>query len=89
MIIYRFRLTSEDHEDFLREIEIQPIQTFLDFHKAIETCANLENARMLSFIPQIINSKSSRNSHLRSRRNRSGNMMTISTRSLRKSMFLT
>jgi hypothetical protein len=43
MIIYRFRLTSEDYEDFLREIEIQPTQTFLDFHQAILTCANLEN----------------------------------------------
>jgi len=43
MIIYRFRLTSEDHEDFLREIEIQPMQTFLDFHQAILTCAKLEN----------------------------------------------
>jgi hypothetical protein len=43
MIIYRFRLTSEDHEDFLREIEIQPVQTFLDFHKVILSCANLED----------------------------------------------
>ena len=43
MIIYRFRLTSEDHEDFLREIEIQPTQSFLDFHNAILKCANLDN----------------------------------------------
>ncbi|MCX6248608.1 MAG: hypothetical protein NTW10_12865 [Bacteroidetes bacterium] len=43
MIIYRFRLTSEDHEDFLREIEIQPVQNFLDFHYAIVSCANLDN----------------------------------------------
>ena len=42
MIIYRFRLTSEDHEDFLREIEIQPTQTFLDFHEIVVNCANLE-----------------------------------------------
>jgi hypothetical protein len=42
MIIYRFRLTSEDHDDFLREIEIQPVQTFLDFHMAIISCTNLE-----------------------------------------------
>jgi hypothetical protein len=42
MIIYRFRLTSEDHDDFLREIEIQPGQTFLDFHHAIQSCADLE-----------------------------------------------
>jgi hypothetical protein len=49
MIIYRFRLTSEDHEDFLREIEIQPTQTFLDFHKAILICANLENCENALF----------------------------------------
>jgi hypothetical protein len=49
MIIYRFRLTSEDHEDFLREIEIQPTQTFLDFHQAILTCANLDNCENALF----------------------------------------
>ena len=35
MLIYRFRLTSEEQEDFIREIEIQPTQTFLDFHEII------------------------------------------------------
>jgi hypothetical protein len=49
MIIYRFRLTSEDHEDFLREIEIQPTQTFLDFHQVILKCANLENCENTLF----------------------------------------
>jgi len=49
MIIYRFRLTSEDHEDFIREIEIQPVQTFLDFHQAILSCANLENCENALF----------------------------------------
>lgn len=49
MIIYRFRLTSEDHEDFLREIEIQPVQTFLDFHHAILSCANLEKCENALF----------------------------------------
>ncbi len=41
MIIYRFRLTSEDQEDFFREIEIQPSQTFLDFHDIIMSCSDL------------------------------------------------
>jgi hypothetical protein len=49
MIIYRFRLTSEDHEDFLRDIEIQPVQTFLDFHMGILNCANLENCENALF----------------------------------------
>jgi hypothetical protein len=49
MIIYRFRLTSEDHEDFLREIEISPTQSFLDFHEVILNCANLENCENALF----------------------------------------
>ena len=49
MIIYRFRLTSEDHDDFLREIEIQPVQTFLDFHHAILSCTNLDNCENALF----------------------------------------
>jgi hypothetical protein len=42
MIIYRFRITSEEQEDFLREIDIQPVQTFLDFHEIIQSCADLD-----------------------------------------------
>jgi hypothetical protein len=42
MIIYRFRLTSEEQEDYIREIEIQPTQTFLDFHEIILSCSDLE-----------------------------------------------
>jgi hypothetical protein len=42
MIIYRFRLTSEDQEDFLREIDIQPSQTFLDFHEIIQSSLDLD-----------------------------------------------
>jgi hypothetical protein len=42
MIIYRFRITSEEQEDFIREIEIQPTQTFLDFHEVIQSSADLD-----------------------------------------------
>jgi hypothetical protein len=49
MIIYRFRLTSEDQEDFIREIEIQPTQTFLDFHEMILSCAELESCQNAFF----------------------------------------
>jgi hypothetical protein len=49
MIIYRFRLTSEDQEDFIREIEIQPTQTFLDFHEIILSCADLESCQNAFF----------------------------------------
>ncbi|MCX6243268.1 MAG: hypothetical protein NTU98_01070 [Bacteroidetes bacterium] len=49
MIIYRFRLTSEDHDDFLRDIEIQPGQSFLDFHEAVLSYANLEKCENTFF----------------------------------------
>ncbi|MEI6898711.1 MAG: hypothetical protein WCL00_02440 [Bacteroidota bacterium] len=42
MLLYRFRITSQDHEDFVREIEIQPTQTFLDFNEIIISCSDLE-----------------------------------------------
>jgi len=35
MLIYRFRVVSEENEEFVREIEIQPNQTFYDFHVCI------------------------------------------------------
>ncbi|MGE5423941.1 MAG: IS1096 element passenger TnpR family protein [Syntrophothermus sp.] len=49
MIIYRFRITSEDQEDFFREIEIQPSQTFLDFHDIIINCSDLMFCEDASF----------------------------------------
>jgi hypothetical protein len=42
MLIYRFRVTSEDYDDFLRVVEIQPGQTFLDFHEIIMTSADID-----------------------------------------------
>lgn len=44
MLIYRFRVTANDHDDFLREIEILPNQTFLDFHHLIVETAELKNS---------------------------------------------
>jgi len=41
MLIYRFKITSEEHEDFLREICIQPSQTFADFHSCLMETAVL------------------------------------------------
>jgi len=49
MIIYRFRMTSEDLEAFIREIEIQPTQTFLDFHEIILSCTDLESCQNAFF----------------------------------------
>ncbi|HTX89144.1 MAG TPA: hypothetical protein VMC08_09155, partial [Bacteroidales bacterium] len=49
MLIYRFRVTSEEQEDFLREIEIQPGQSFLDFHDAIMNAADLRKCEKSFF----------------------------------------
>ncbi|MDP4280928.1 MAG: hypothetical protein Q8867_02140 [Bacteroidota bacterium] len=49
MLIYRFRVTTDEQEDFLREIEIQPGQTFLDFHEIIQSSADLEICERASF----------------------------------------
>ncbi|MFC7526529.1 hypothetical protein ACFQRK_21395 [Parapedobacter sp. GCM10030251] len=35
MAIYRFRISFEDYDDIIREIDILPKQTFLDLHKAL------------------------------------------------------
>jgi hypothetical protein len=51
MLIYRFRVTSEEHEGFLREIEIQPNQTFLDFHYIlVDSCELLQCDRASFFM---------------------------------------
>ena len=49
MLIYRFRMTSEEQEDFIRDIEIQPTQTFLDFHDIILSCSDLEPCQTAFF----------------------------------------
>lgn len=35
MTIYKFRITFEDYDDIVREIEVKPTQTFLELHEAI------------------------------------------------------
>ena len=42
MLIYRFKITSQEHEEYSMEIEIQPGQTFRDFHECI-----IENSELL------------------------------------------
>ncbi len=49
MLIYRFKVVSEEHEDFLREICIQPGQTFLEFHGCILESAELLPCEQASF----------------------------------------
>ena len=49
MHIYKFRLLSEDHEEFIREIEILGKQTFKDFHDIISECAAIDKNELASF----------------------------------------
>jgi len=49
MLIYRFRITCEEYDGFLREIEIQPNQTFLDFHHILMESAELFHCDRASF----------------------------------------
>lgn len=48
-MIYKFRIGSQENEDFVREIEIDGEQTFLDLHNAIQKSTNYDNSQMASF----------------------------------------
>jgi hypothetical protein len=49
MHVYKFRLLSDINDDFVRDIEIQANQTFLDFHNAISQCVKLSGQELASF----------------------------------------
>jgi len=49
MLIYRFKITSEEHEEFRREICIQPGQKFIDFYQCILESVELIPAEQASF----------------------------------------
>jgi len=49
MQAYRFRLLYEEQDDFLRDIEIKPGQTFKDFHDIILESVELEGNELASF----------------------------------------
>ena len=48
-MIYRFTLISDEAEDFLREIQIDPDATFYDFLEAIITPVGYTDDQMTSF----------------------------------------
>jgi hypothetical protein len=49
MQAYRFRLLFEEQDDFLRDIEIKPGQTFKDFHDIILQSSEIEGNELASF----------------------------------------
>ena len=48
-MIYRFTIISDEVDDFVREIQIDPEATFLDFHEAILKSVGYANDQMTSF----------------------------------------
>lgn len=44
-MIYRFTIISDEADDFVREIQIDPEATFFDFHKAILECTGYTDDR--------------------------------------------
>ncbi len=48
-MIYRFTILSDEADEFLRVIEIDPEATFLDFHDAILDAVNYEKNQLTSF----------------------------------------
>jgi len=49
MQVYRFRLLFEEQDDFLRDIEIKPGQTFKDFNDIILKSVDVEGNELASF----------------------------------------
>ena len=49
-MIYRFTIISDEVDDFVREIQIDPEATFFDFHEAILKSVGYANDQMTSFI---------------------------------------
>jgi len=48
-MLYRFRVISDEEEDFLRDIDIRSDQTFLDLHKIIQESAGYDSSQIASF----------------------------------------
>jgi len=49
MLVYRFKISSEEYDEFIREIVIQPNQTFLDFHSCLLESAEILPCEQASF----------------------------------------
>lgn len=49
MAVYRFRVSFEDYEDVVREIEIRSDQTFLDLHQTIISSIQFDGQKESSF----------------------------------------
>ena len=48
-MVYKFRIISDEADDFLREIKIDSEATFYDLHEAILKCTGYKDDQMTSF----------------------------------------
>jgi len=48
-MIYRFRLISDELEDFARSVELQDSATFLELHNAIQDSVGFDKSQLASF----------------------------------------
>lgn len=48
-MVYRFKVTYEDHEDVFRLIEIKSSQSFLELHTAIQQAIGFDNSKSATF----------------------------------------
>ena len=48
-MVYKFRVTYEDHEDVYRDIEIRSSQSFLELHSAIQQAIGFDNSKSATF----------------------------------------
>jgi len=48
-MVYRFRVTYEDHEDVFRDIDIKSSQSFVEFHSAIQQAIAFDNSKPATF----------------------------------------
>ena len=48
-MVYKFRIISDEADDFLREIKINSEATFYDLHEAILKCTGYKDDQMTSF----------------------------------------
>jgi|ERR1035437_6403983 hypothetical protein len=48
-MVYRLRVTYEDHEDVYRDIEIKSSQSFLELHSAIQQAISFDNSKPATF----------------------------------------
>ncbi|HOY32774.1 MAG TPA: hypothetical protein PKW80_12925 [Bacteroidales bacterium] len=49
MLIYKFKVISDEIDNFYREIEIKPGHTFKDFHDMLNDCIKFNPGEMASF----------------------------------------